>query len=446
MTGRPASGWIIRGGMIRRACPYAFHKVNQVTSRCGKKATNDSRVRLDLKLQRAIVRRYSIAPPTNCTANLDLLPPHPIFILFYFLFARMKFHPPVHPRRRVLSLSNFSHILPHLPPDAINTATPSLAPSPSPVMSSHLHGPTAAPPRRISQAHLLIVTIVLLIIAECIIPGGLTPRRATEQILAKRVAERLDLISRDDPNLVLPGGPFHIDEVHRKALVHRGAWMFSLDSHLRLLLTWRAPSMVTCPMTWAPIGEHAIANETFEDAASRGLAEEATFIPRPRIYAVGQPFFYHHVYNNGTADQRTDNQWTQAYVVLPRGDALDFRTLDDRNAQIGQANAENTRYQGMALPDVVKHAIQRPEYFCHATQVKRILQVIPLVIRVLQNKDQRLFRNYLRDNWEQLVASGSPVCCQKDEESKMEAEVNVSACGVPCEIPPEDISVGDSAT
>lgn len=199
-------------------------------------------------------------------------------------------------------------------------------------------------------------------------------------------------------------------------------------------------------MTWAPIGEHAIANETFADAARRGLAEEASFIPRPRIYAVGQPFFYHYVYNNGTEEQRTDNQWTQAYVVLPRGDALDFRTLDDRNAQIGQSNAENTRYQGMSLPDVVKHAIQRPEYFCHATQVKWILQVLPLVIRVIQSKDQRLFRGYLRGNWEQLVGSGSPVCCQKDEVSKMEAEVNVSACGVPCELPPENLSVGDTAT
>lgn len=301
-------------------------------------------------------------------------------------------------------------------------------------------------PRRISQVSLLVATLVLLCIAEFNIPGGLTPRREKEKILAKRVAEQLDLISPDDPNLVLPGGPLPIDKVHRQALVHRGSWMFALDSHLRLLLTWRAPAMKTCPMTWAPIGEHAIANETFEEAAKRGLSEEAGFIPRPRIYPIGAPFYYHYVYDNGTEEERTDNQWTQAYVVLPRGDALDFRTLDDRDAQIGTADAENTRYQGMSLPDVVKHAIQRPEYFCHATQVKWILQVIPLVIRVLESRDKRLFRGYLRDEWATLVESGSPVCCKESEHPKLVAEVNVSLCGVPCEVPTDDSSDGDPAS
>lgn len=300
-------------------------------------------------------------------------------------------------------------------------------------------------PRRFSQVSLLVATLILLGIAEFTIPGGLTPRREKEKILAKRVAEHLDLISPDDPNLVMPGGPLPIDKVHRQALVHRGSWMFALDSHLRLLLTWRAPAMKTCPMTWAPIGEHAIANETFEEAAKRGLSEEAGFIPRPRVYPIGAPFYYHHVYENGTKEERTDNQWTQAYVVLPRGDALDFRTLDDRDAQIGTADAENTRYQGMSLPDVVKHAIQRPEYFCHATQVKWILQVIPLVIRVLKSRDKRLFR-YLQDEWATLVESGSPVCCKESEHPKPVSEVNVSLCGVPCEVPTDDSSDGDPAS
>lgn len=299
---------------------------------------------------------------------------------------------------------------------------------------SHLRSESHTP-RRISQISLLAVSAVLICIAEFAIPGGLTPRREKEKILAKRVAEQLDLISPDDPNVVLPGGPIPIDRVHRQAMVHRGSWMFALDSHLRLLLTWRAPEMKTCPMTWAPVGEHAIVNETFEEAATRGLEEEAGFIPRPRIYPVGIPFYYHHVYHNGTKDERTDNQWTQAYVVLPRGDALDFRTLDDRDAQIGTADVENTRYQGMSLPDVVKHAIQRPEYFCHETQVMWILQVIPLVIRTLETYDMRLFRGYLQEEWTTLVESGSPVCCAESENLKPVPEVNVSLCGVPCEVP-----------
>lgn len=299
--------------------------------------------------------------------------------------------------------------------------------------------------KRISQGALLIVTVVLLCIAEFLIPGGLTPRRVKEQILAKRVAEQLDVISAADPNVVMDG-PFPIEKIHRKALVHRGVWMFALDSHLRLLLTWRAPSQKTCPMTWAPVGEHAITNETFEEAARRGIFEEARFIARPRIHPVGAPFFFHHVYRNGTAEERTDNQWTQAYVVLPRGDALDFRTLDDRDAQIGTDSVENTRYQGMSLPDVVKHAVQRPEYFCHSTQVKWMLQVIPLVIRVLKSRDKRLFRGHLRDDWANLVASGSPVCCKSSEHPKLVEDVDVASCGVPCEGHNTDSSDVDSVT
>lgn len=306
-------------------------------------------------------------------------------------------------------------------------------------MSSHS-------PRRISQLFLLLITLLLLSIAEFIIPGGLTPRRLKSHLLAKRVAEQLDIISPTNPHLVLPGGPLPIDDIHRHAHVHRGAWMFALDSHLRLLLVWRAPSMKTCPMTWSPVGEHAIANETFEQAARRGLQEEAGFIPRPRIYPVGQPFLYHYVYDQGTEEQRTDRQWTQAYVVLPRGDALDFRTLDDREAMLASAGAENTRYQGMALPDVVRHAIQRPEYFCHATQVKWMLQLIPLVIRVVRNRDARLFRGYLKEEWEGLVASGSPVCCDPEEEEKAEADVSVSACGVPCATGAEGGGTGETST
>lgn len=191
--------------------------------------------------------------------------------------------------------------------------------------------------------------------------------------------------------------------------------------------------MKTCPMTWSTLGEHAIANETFEEAADRGLAEEASFIVRPRTYSIGQPFVYNYIYSMGTSEQRTDNQWTQTYIVLPRGDALDFRTLDDREAEQAEPGAENLRYQGMSLAEVVRHAVQKPKYFCNVVQVKWILRIIPLVIRVIKVRDKRLFRGYLKEDWARLVASGSPVCCHESEHVKEVNEVNISMCGVPCE-------------
>lgn len=293
---------------------------------------------------------------------------------------------------------------------------------------------------RLSRAPLFIVTLLLLGVAEFGIPGGLTPRRRKEQILAKRVAEFLDPISATDPFEVLPGGPLPIDIVHRNGLYHRGVWLFALDSHLRLLLAWRSPSTKMCPTTWSTIGEHAIFNETLPETASRALSEEARFIVRPRVFPTGVPFLYHAVFNNGTAEQRVDNQWTQTYVVLPRGDALDFRTLDDREAQAAQAAGENSRYQGMSVPNVVHHAIDRPTYFCHSILSDWILHVIPLVVRVIKANEKRLFRLYLRDKWLALVQSGAPVCCNATQHDVPLELVNITDCGLPCNVDTYDPS------
>lgn len=298
-------------------------------------------------------------------------------------------------------------------------------------------------PRRISQVPLLIVIVVLLCIAEFNIPGGLTPRRVKQQIIAKRVAEQLDIIDENDPNHVI-GGPLPIEKIHREAIVHRGVWIFALDSHLRLLLSWRAPSMKTCPMTWSPLGEHAITNETLEETAKRGLSEEARFIARPRVYPVGVPFMYEYTYSKDTPEQRIDRQWTQAYVILPRGDALDFRTLDDKEAQAQQSDGENLRYQGMSIAELVRHAVQKPEYFCNTVHARWMLQVIPLVVRTIKSRDKRLFRMHLRDEWADLVQAHAPVCCDATEHEKPIEEVKIPMCGLPCQ--PSTIDSSDADT
>lgn len=300
----------------------------------------------------------------------------------------------------------------------------------STIPNDHLHRTNQ--PKRISRAYLLIATLILLGIAGLGIPGGLTPRRNRRAILQKRVEEELDVISKSNPNEILPDGPLPIDKIHREAIVHRGVWIFALDSHLHMLLCWRASHMKTCPTTWAPIGEHAVANESFEDAANRGLNEEARFIARPRIYSIGQPFFYSYIYNEGLPAQRVDNQWTQAYIVLPRGDALDFRSIDDDEAQSLQTEVENTRYQGMSLSEVIQHAVQRPDFFCNQEQVGWIIKVFPLVIRMIKAKDKRLYKAHLRDDWLKLIRSRSPVCCDASEHEKEIHEVDVSKCGKIC--------------
>lgn len=331
---------------------------------------------------------------------------------------------------------------------------PRTPPAPAPVRPmtpASSHGAQAAPPR-IPQLALLFVTVVLLAIAELSIPGGLTPRRIKHRILSKRVAERLDLISPSDPNVIEPGGPLPIDTIHRTGRVHRGVWLFALDSHLRLLLAWRSPGSPACPLTWATLAEHAVTNESFDDAAYRGLAEEARFIARPRVHPVGTPFMYRHVQpakHRPPRPRREERQWTQAYVILPRGDAVDFRELDDHDALATQVDGELDRYQGMAIPDFVRHAVQRPSYFCHSDLARWMLSVIPLVVRVLKSHERRLFRGYLRDEWATLVASGSPVCCRASEHDIPIESVNMSVCGVPCEegtIDPSDVATTTTTT
>lgn len=302
---------------------------------------------------------------------------------------------------------------------------------------------SAAPPQRISQIPLLLVTLVLLFIAGFTLPGGLTPRRARQQTLASRAAEHLDVVTASSPHDVVSASPLPIEDIHMNALPHKGVWLFSFDSQLRLLLSWRAPHMKTCPMSWTPLGEHTVSNETFEATAARGLYEEARFIVRPRIHPVGNPFLFVASYDNHTvvnksdptlnSDVRRDVQWTQSFLILPRGDALDFRTLDDRNAQAEQAAGENSRYQGMPIATVVKHAIERPDYFCMPLLSQWILKTIPIVVKGIKQNEKRLFKSFLKEEWVQLVESGSPVCCDPSQHDLPFTQVNISMCGVACD-------------
>lgn len=284
--------------------------------------------------------------------------------------------------------------------------------------------------RRLPRAYLLASVLCLVLFSELSMPGGLLPRRRIEDIIARRTIESLDIVSMDDPNKVVQRA-VPIDDVHRKGLPHKGSWIFALDARMHLLLAWRARDSYTCPASWAPLGEHTVSNESFAGAARRGLDEEARFVARPHVYEVGQPFLYYHRYVNDS-EHRVDRQWTKMFVVLPRGQALDFRAIKhDDPAHLGVI-PENTRYQGMPLAQFARRAMRNHEYFCHQTQVTWLLRCLPLVVRVIEGTAPRQYSQYVQQEWDVLTASGAPVCCPESESVKPIADVNVSKCGVPC--------------
>lgn len=186
----------------------------------------------------------------------------------------------------------------------------------------------------------------MLLIAEFSIPGGMAPHRAKQKNLAKRVGDHLDLKSRTDPSEVVSGGKIPIDTIHRNRFVHRAVWIFALDSQLRQLLAWRAPEMRTCAMTWSAIGEDAITKKTYIESVTRELTGEARVIALRREFQVEGPFLYHYVYKNGNADERIDNNRKQAFVILPRDDAIHFRMWDSGDAEAEKAVHEYSGHQG----------------------------------------------------------------------------------------------------
>jgi isopentenyl-diphosphate delta-isomerase len=64
-------------------------------------------------------------------------------------------------------------------------------------------------------------------------------------------------------------------KVHREGLYHRSVHVMLLDPHGRLLIQQRAQAKDVCPGRWdLSCGEHLKPQETYAQAAARGLAEE----------------------------------------------------------------------------------------------------------------------------------------------------------------------------
>lgn len=275
-------------------------------------------------------------------------------------------------------------------------------------------------------------------------PGGLAPRRAVSAAVAHRSQEILDVLSPDSPSKIV-GSSRHIEEIHRDGLYHKGSWVFSVDDQLRVLLVWRAPSMATCPGTWSVLGEHAVSGESFEQAAVRGMAEEAPFLEQAKLVAAGEAFKFQHQYNGST--RRVDNQWTRSFLALPLDVNVDFGAISVHAKAVlstigsSQNNSgtvppplthENTRFQGMPLADVVRTALRGTMYFCNPVQSAWMVRSLVVAARILRDREPELYSAYLNDSWNRLITDGAPVCCSEQENLKQYEMVNLSRCGIEC--------------
>jgi ADP-ribose pyrophosphatase YjhB (NUDIX family) len=311
-------------------------------------------------------------------------------------------------------------------------------------------GRTRSPPNGLpapSRSRLQLVAVLLLVaVGHTVMPGGLTPHRARHRVLD--ADEVLDVLSEDSPDVVAAGGPLPIDDIHARGLPHMGSWMLVLDDSLRALLLWRSATTVTCPATWSTPGEHAVAGETFDAAARRGIDEEAPFLGEVTLVRLGAPFLFQHTYATGRGG-RTDRQWTRSYLVRSMRFSVDLSLIssgappappappETRNASSAAPPApalagENTRMVGVELADVARLALQSASFFCNEPQRVWLLRTTSLLVRHLRERQARRYRLHVRDKWERLEAGGAPVCCAASEDAKPPGAVDLALCGIPC--------------
>lgn len=312
-----------------------------------------------------------------------------------------------------------------------------------------------APVRKLLE---LVAVVALVVLAVTAMPGGLTPHRRRLG-LSGGVAEVVDVVSEASPRIAAGGTTLPLDAVHARGLPHRGAWMIVVDDALRVLLLWRSPRMVTCPRSWSLAGEHAVAGESFTDAALRGLEEEVEFVGEAELRPLGAPFLFRHTYDTQLG-VRVDVQWTSSFLVWSRHFSVDLSQLHVRGGAISAEDPvvasssagdvdgadgvlpltsaetpENTRMVGLSLLKVTGLALQAGGVFCNEEQRVWLLRSLALAVRALRLSKPRAFRQHIEEGWESLEASGAAICCHTSESEKHLDDVDVAACALKCSAP-----------
>lgn len=105
-----------------------------------------------------------------------------------------------------------------------------------------------------------------------------------------------------------------IDVAHLRGIRHRGVWIHVLNSKNELLLVKRSKDTITCPCTWASIGEHTKIGETYRATALRGLEEELSLYRQDldELLPLEQS---PHLYNISYNKMRSDVQWTMSFLA-----------------------------------------------------------------------------------------------------------------------------------
>jgi isopentenyldiphosphate isomerase len=235
---------------------------------------------------------------------------------------------------------------------------------------------------RHTVSKVVVVTLLLLAVVEL----ALKHRKLEEELVqAFRFAasSTVKLPAHLDPiemGQLLPSEVWTIDEVHRNGLLHEGTFLFIVDSEYKLLLTRRSPSMVTCPNTWMPPGEHNRVSESSIETAKRGIEEEFgpnvwnNYVTKYATMTTNPLFYFRdygpHQYYDNRIDQQLTYMW---YIQLSeRGEVVEKSMIIDK---------ENTQYGWYTLEEVARWTDEKPEDFCHQT----IIDLVVLGLKLLKD-------------------------------------------------------------
>jgi len=170
-----------------------------------------------------------------------------------------------------------------------------------------------------------------------------------------KITEQPPHLTHLDPILSLQSEGFTtLDLAHREGKIHTGSWIFVVDSSDKLLLLRRGPELVTCPLAWSMVGEHAYRDETKKDTLKRGIEEELGDKTWKSILDTGSyaeltdlPLFYFRDYGP-EREGRIDRQVTHLWLVELGVSA------EEADAKIMQLDEEVHEHKWMPLEEAEK--------------------------------------------------------------------------------------------
>ena len=148
------------------------------------------------------------------------------------------------------------------------------------------------------------------------------------------IAEQPPHLTPIDPITSLrPVGFTSLDTAHRHGRIHAGSFVYVVDKDNKILLMRRGPDLVTCPLAWSMVGEHAYRDETKEETLMRGIKEELGAKTLKALVDSGShtelsdlPLFYFRDYGP-KLDGRIDRQVTHIWLAELGASANDLEDI-----------------------------------------------------------------------------------------------------------------------